>query len=170
MVPDWLAVGASPPDGTVEELLTAAQALVPPDLLAESGLADEVAECAKMSYFHLWMNSLQDVGWFAQEAGRDADLPREFWLRVAAAAVRMSFPEFVPYCLGKAQGRPRKDIPDLVAALPTMPVALGPAWPQRADELKVRCDRAAGLLRAADPQVGSLLAAVEVDPLSARLA
>ena len=76
MVPDWLAVGASPPDGTVEELLTAAQALVPPDLLAESGLADEVAECAKMSYFHLWMNSLQDVGWFAQEAGRDADLTR----------------------------------------------------------------------------------------------
>ncbi|MFC7247121.1 hypothetical protein ACFQO7_31995 [Catellatospora aurea] len=169
MVPDWLADHALPPEGTVEELLAAAQSLIPLDLLSESGLGEELTECARFAYLHLWMNGLQDVGWFAQETGRDMELPREFWLRLAAAAFGMGLPEFVPYCLGKAQGRPRRDIPDLIAALATMPLALGPAWPREAGELRLQCDRAANLLRMTDSQLHSLLMVGEVQPLSVQL-
>lgn len=169
MYPAWLTPSAAAPSGGIEDQLMAAQRLVPEGLLADSGLADDLTECADDGYHHFWMNSLQDVGWFAQENGRDGELPQEFWLRVATAASMMDFPEFVPYCLGKARGLPRQDIPDVMAAFATMPAALGAAWRQQNAELAQLCDRAAEELRVADPDTVPLLEAGDLKALRTRL-
>lgn len=169
MLPAWLTPSDPTPDGDIRDQLLAAQRLIPEGLLADSGLADVMTECADDGYHHFWMNSLQDVGWFAQENGRDGELPREFWLRVATAASMMDFPEFVPYCLGKARGLPRQDIPEVMAAFATMPVALGAAWRQHNPELAQLCDRASEELRLADPETGPLLEAGQLEALSTRL-
>ena len=169
MYPAWLTPSEPVPSDGLEDHLIAAQRLIPANLLDDSGLAQDLAECADDGYNHFWMNTLQDVGWFAQENGRDNELPPEFWVRVATAASIMEFPEFVPYCLGKARGLPRQDIPDVMAAFATMPVALDPAWRNQYAELAQLCDTAAGELRTADPEATPLIQGGDVRALSRRL-
>jgi hypothetical protein len=121
MFPDFLTADLTFSEGTLREHLTAASAMVPEGLLTASGLRKDLRECIDLGYNHFWMNSLQDIGAWAEEAGRDAELPAEFWVHVAQAAYSMEFPEFMPYCLGKAQGWPRQDPGDLNAAFATLP-------------------------------------------------
>lgn len=170
MFPTWLTPTVPVPSENLRGHLTAAEGLIPKNLLRDSGLARDLRECASDGQHHFWMNSLQDVGWFAQENGRDGELPPQFWVHVATAAGMMDFPQFVPYCLGKARGLPRQDVPDLMAAFATMPVALGPVWRRQHDELARTCDSAAADLRRADPATAPLIDAGDLRTLSNRLA
>jgi len=167
--PAWLTDNIQCPDGGLEEHLSAARALIPAGLLADSGLGEELDQCRELGIRHFWMNYLQDVGWYAQENGRDSELRGEFWIRVAQAAHHMGFPEFVPYCLGKAHGLPRQDVPDLMAAFATLPVALGDSFRSDHRDLARLCNKAAKQLRKADRATGPLTEAGEVRPLSAQL-
>jgi len=170
MYPDWLTDGVALPTGSLGELLGTARAMVPAGLLADSELDDDVAQAARFGYHHLWLDGLHRIGWFAQEAGRDEELPAAFWARLAAAAHQMDFPEFVPFCLGKARRLPRQDFDDQNAAFATLPVGFGPAWRQENDVLTSLCEQVADAVRAAVPDAAPLLAAGEVRPLRARLA
>ncbi|GAA4079369.1 hypothetical protein [Actinomadura miaoliensis] len=164
MLPEFLTADLTFPEGTVREQLAIAGTLVPGTLLAASGLADELRECAEEGLYHFWMNTLQDIGVWAEENGRDAELPPGFWVRVAQAAHGMEFPEFVPYCLGKAQGWPRRDPADVMAAFATLPEVDG-----MTSELRAASDRVAGLLADDDPAVEPLLAAGDLEGLADHL-
>lgn len=164
MYPEWLTAGLAFPDGSLVEHLTAAKDLVPEALLDESGQAVEVAQCIDDGYNHLWMNALHFVGHWADEVGRDGELPPEFWVRVAQAAHAMEFPEFVPYCLGKAKGFPRQDPGDLMAAFSTMPSVV-----EVPEELRELCLEAAEHLRDDDPSTARTLDSVDLDALADHL-
>ena len=164
MVPEFLIEGIAVPDGTIPEQLAAAQALVPDQLLMDSGQVDELRQCADLSYYHFWMNALQHVGIWAEAHGRDAELPAEFWVRIAQAAYDMKFPEFIPYCLGKSRGLPARDPADVMAAFATLPELNG-----LGDDLRAASRRAAGLLRQDSPEAGPLLDRGDLAGLAAHL-
>ncbi len=162
MYPDWLTSDLDFPTGAVSEQLAAATSLVPTDLLAEH--EEELAKLAESQYFHFWMEALQNIGIWAEKDGLDDRLPVEFWVRVANAAHDMEFPEFVPYCLGKAKRLPRQDPGDLVAAFSTLPAVV-----QVDGALRSACVEAADLLRAQDPVASELLAAVDLEGIATHL-
>jgi hypothetical protein len=164
MYPEWLTANLSFPSGNLEQQLTAAKDLVPVGLLADSGQAEELAQCTEFGYNHFSMSTLQFVGVWAEENGRDGELPPEFWVRVAQAAHGMYFPEFVPYCLGKAQGWPRQDPADVMAAFCMMP-AVAPVD----GELRSLCDNAARHVRDDDPATATMLDNVALGALAEHL-
>jgi len=164
MYPEWLVKDIDFPAGSLPEQLAAATALVPAEVLAGSGQADEVAESAKDQMFHFWMDTLQYVGVWAEENGVDDQLPVEFWLRVATAADAMEFPQFVPYCLGKAHRLPKQDPADLTAAFSTLPAVVPVDG-----KLRSACDKAAKLIRRNDRSLGDRLDAVDLDAVAAHL-
>ena len=152
MVPDFLLDDLSVPGGSISEQLAAAQALVPEQLLTDSGQDDEIRTCVELEYYHFWMNALQHVGMYAEQSGLDAELPAEFWIHVAAAAHLMEFPEFVPYLLGKAKGLEWQDPLDAMAAFVTMPELAG-----MPDDLRGMSRRAADLIRRHAAEAGPML-------------
>ncbi|GLW62803.1 hypothetical protein Arub01_10470 [Actinomadura rubrobrunea] len=164
MLPDFLIADLTFPEGTVREQLAAAGALVPAALLDASGLADELRECAEDGQHHFWMNTLQDIGVWAEENGRDAELPAEFWVRVAQAAHALELPEFLPYCLGKAHGWPRRDFVDAMAAFATLPEVDG-----LTGELRAASHRAAELLCDDDPAAAPLVDAGDLEAVAGHL-
>ncbi|MGA8117369.1 MAG: hypothetical protein WCA46_27350 [Actinocatenispora sp.] len=151
MYPAWLLDGIASYDGALTDQLGAAQQLVPEALLVRSGLAEDVRGCAEDGYNHLWLDALCQVGRFAEAQDRDDELPPEFWARLAQAAHVQEFPQFVPYCLGKAQRLPRQDPADLIAAFVTMPAALGRRWSEYPMELEAQRSRAETVLRENEP-------------------
>lgn len=164
MYPEWLTRDLEFPDGNLQQQLTAATALIPANLVAGSKQQDDLAELAESQTFHFWMDTLHYVGVWAEENGVDDQLPVEFWLRVATAAHGMEFPEFVPYCLGKARRLPRQDPGDVVAAFSTMPAVV-----EVEEGLRSACVEAAQLIRDQDPAAGALLDAVDLDGIAAHL-
>lgn len=164
MYPEWLIEGLSFPQAGIEENLRAAKSLVLDEILAGSGLAADLAECLESGYYHFTMNTLQDIGIWAGANGREAELPREYWVRIAAAAHAMQFPQFVPYCLGKAQGLPPRDLGDLMAAFATLPQIDG-----MKDGLRGLSDRAAEILRSGDPATMEMIAELDLAALADRL-
>jgi len=164
MLPDFLYAGLTFPEDTLEQHLTAAGALVPEELMSASGWGPEISECIDQGYHHLWMNTLQDVGLWAEEAGRDAELPAEFWVRIAAAASGMEFPEFMPYCLGKAQGWPKQDPADVMAAFATLPDVAG-----MSRQLHEATGRVAQVLRKDSREAGAMLDRGDLTGLSEHL-
>ncbi|MGW5645546.1 hypothetical protein ACWEV3_18565 [Saccharopolyspora sp. NPDC003752] len=164
MYPTWLTADLVFPEGNLVEHLTAATELVPESLLDDSGQAVEIAECIDDGYNHFWMNALHFVGHWADEAGRADELPTEFWLRVAQAAHAMEFPEFVPYCHGKAKGLPHQDPGDLMAAFSTMPSVV-----EVSGELRELCLAAAEHLLTDDPSTAQMLDEIDLDALAAHL-
>jgi hypothetical protein len=164
MFPDFLTADLTFPEGTLRGHLTAAGVMVPEDLLTASGLGQDLRECIDLGYDHFWMNSLQDIGSWAEEAGRDAELPAEFWVRVAQAAYTMEFPEFMPYCLGKAQGWPRQDPGDLIAALATLPEVDG-----MSRQLRKASHQVAKILRHDSPTARTMLDQGDLEGLAEHL-
>lgn len=164
MYPEWLTRDLEFPAGNLHQQLTAATALVPADVLTGSKQADDLAELAEDQTFHFWMDTLHYIGVWAEENGLDDQLPVEFWLRVASAADLMQFPQFVPYCLGKAKRLPSQDPGDLVAALSTLPAVV-----QVDGSLRSVCVQVADLIRTQDPAAGALLDAVDLDALATHL-
>ncbi|MGH3387645.1 MAG: hypothetical protein ACRDOO_02055 [Actinomadura sp.] len=164
MYPEWLVSGLSFPREGIEAQLLAAKALVPAKLLAGSGLAEDLSECFNDGYHHFAMNTLQDIGIWAEANGLDGELPQEFWVRIAAAAHSMEFPQFVPYCLGKAQRLPRQDPGDLMAAFATLPRIDGVTG-----DLRSLSDRAAETLRRGDPATTGMIENGDLAALADRL-
>jgi hypothetical protein len=97
--------------------LDAAEALVPREVIEETGVADELQECRRSGYNHLWMATLQDVGKSLESKGKDATLPPEYWKHLAVAAQRMELDAFVPFFAGKAARLPKRDWYDVIAAI-----------------------------------------------------
>jgi len=169
MYPAWLLDGLEIPAGPIEEQLRAAQDLVPATLIEDRGAAEELRQCESLSFYHLWMSTLCQIGWYAEEHDRDEELPTEFWLRAAQAAHAMSYPEMVPYALGKAKRLPRRGIPDLMAAFATMPATFDPQPGADFADPAELCDRAADVLASADPVIEPLIDAGDLAALAARL-
>ncbi|KAA5836335.1 hypothetical protein ABT337_28190 [Saccharopolyspora hirsuta] len=160
MYPDWLTAGLTFPDGGLVEHLTAATELVPEALRNDSGQAAELADCIADGYHHFWMNALHLIGHWADEVGRADELPTEFWVRVAQAAHAVEFPQFVPYCLGKAKGFPHQDPGDLMAAFSTLPSVV-----EVPEDLRELCLEAADHLHDDDPATSRM----GLDELAAHL-
>ncbi|MER7078974.1 hypothetical protein [Saccharopolyspora kobensis] len=159
-----MTAGLTFPDGGLVEHLTTATELVPDEVRHDSGQAAELADCIADGYYHFWMDALHYIGHWADEVGRDDELPTEFWTRVVQAASAMEFPQFVPYCLGKAQGFPRQDPGDLMAAFSTLPSVV-----EVPGGLRELCLEAADHLREDDPAAARMLDAVDLGALSAHL-
>ncbi|MER5388331.1 hypothetical protein [Saccharopolyspora sp. NPDC002686] len=159
-----MTAGLTFPHGDLVEHLTTATELVPEALRSDSGQTAELAGCIADGYHHFWMNALHFIGHWADEVGRDGELPTEFWVRVAQAAQAMQFPEFVPYCLGKAQRFPHQDVGDLMAAFSTLPSIV-----EIPRELHHDCYEVAEHLRADDPATVDMLESVDLDALAAHL-
>ena len=164
MFPAFLTADLTFPEDTLRGHLTTAGAMVPEGLLTASGLRQDLRECIDLGYNHFWMNSLQDIGSWAEQAGRDAALPAEFWVRVAQAAYAMEFPEFMPYCLGKAQGRPRQDPGDLIAAFATLPQVDG-----MSRQLREASRQVATILRRDSPAAKTMLDQGDLEGLAEHL-
>lgn len=164
MSPDWLTAGLTFPDGDLVEYLTTATELVPEPLRNDSGQTAELAVCIADGHHHFWMNALHFIGHWADEVGRDDELPTEFWVRVAQAAHTMQFPEFVPYCLGKAQRFPHQDAGDLMAAFSTLPSVV-----EVTEELHHDCFEVAEHLRNDDPRAAAMLDSLDLEALAAHL-
>lgn len=164
MYPQWLLTGLSFPDGDIEQQLRAARALVPAKLMADCGLEPELADCLESGHFHFALECAQNIGIWAEGNDQDGELPPEFWARLASAADGMSFPQFVPYCLGKAHRLPGQDAGDLMAAFATLPQVDGVG-----EQLRSWSDQAAATLRRGDPATIELIANRDLDALAARL-
>jgi hypothetical protein len=164
MVAKWLMDGIDFPEGTLPEHLEAARELMPASLLEEAGMTEELAACVESEYRHFTLDCLQMTGSWAEEAGRDAELSVEFWVRLALAANQMFFPELPPYCLGKAQRRPKRDPADLAASVATLPQAV-----ELPEGLKDACDEAARMIREADSAMVGPLERSDLAVLSGRL-
>ncbi|MEU5849185.1 hypothetical protein [Saccharopolyspora shandongensis] len=149
-----------PAAGTLVQYLTAAKDLVPESLLHDSGQADELAD----EYNAIWLDTLHFIGHWAEEAGRDGELPTDFWMNLVRAARTMAFSQFVPYCLGKAKGLPRQDAGDLMAAFSMLPSVV-----EVPEKLRECCLKAAGHIRDDDPFAAQMLDTVDLDALAEHL-
>ncbi|WP_327638683.1 hypothetical protein OHB24_10015 [Kribbella sp. NBC_00482] len=164
MYPEWLMAGLEFPSADLRGHLTRAGELVPAEVLAGSGQAEELAEVVEDGANHFWMDTLHYVGVWAEANGLDEQLPVEFWLHVASAADGMEFPEFVPYCLGKAHRLPSQDPGDLVAAVSTLPAVV-----EVDGAVRSSCSAVADLLRNHDPATAAMIEAVDLDAIATHL-
>ena len=101
----------------VVDCLQKATALVPKATLRASDLSGELRQCQALGYNHLAMYALQEVGRWVEAKGKDKVLPAEFWLRLADAAKAMELDPFIPYFLGKADGRTKQTWDDVEVGL-----------------------------------------------------
>jgi len=101
----------------VVDCLKMATVLVPKAALRGSELAKELNQCLAHGYNHLAMYALQEVGRWLEERGKDATLPPDFWRHLADAAKVMELDAFIPYFLGKADGRKKQTWADVEVSL-----------------------------------------------------
>ena len=101
----------------VVDCLKMATVLVPKAALRGSELAKELNQCLAHGYNHLAMYALQEVGRWLETRGKDKTLPPDFWRHLADAAKVMELDAFIPYFLGKADGRTKQTWADVEVSL-----------------------------------------------------
>jgi hypothetical protein len=113
----------------VPEALERAAALVASPLRDEiQPLFRRIEQCREQGEYALWMDTLFWAGACAEELGRDADLPPEFWHRLEFVAEKLQFPEFIPQTRGKAAGLPARGLCDYLAAIVVIHREVGKHW------------------------------------------
>jgi hypothetical protein len=111
------------------EALDRATALIASPLRDEvEPLLRRIEQYKEQGEFAFWMDSLFWVGACAEELGRDADLPPEFWNCLEFAATKMQFPQFIPQARGKAAGLPARGLCDYLAAIVVIHREVGAHW------------------------------------------
>ena len=154
--------------GDVNAELTAAQALVPSAVVDSSGLADELRACAADSYFHFWMDNLQQLGVHADETGRA--LPAKYWEHLARAAALMEFDPFVPFLFGKARGKPARSWPDAMAGLVVLHASAPQAIWDDAPRLRPAFGEVVKYLAQLDPSHEAAFATGDLQRIAGQLA
>ena len=113
----------------LREALEKATALISPQLRQDTKrLVEQIRSHDEQGNYALWMDALFKMGAVAEEWGRDAELPPDFWRFLEFAAQKMQFPQFVPQARGKAEGLPRRTLCDYLAAIVVIHRELGTHW------------------------------------------
>ncbi len=113
----------------LREALEKATSLISPQLLNDTKpLVQRIKQYDAEGNYALRMDALFKMGGVAEEWGRDAELPPDFWRCLEFAAQKMQFPQFIPQARGKAEGLPRRNFCDFLAAVVIIHREHGTHW------------------------------------------
>jgi hypothetical protein len=155
----------------LHKVLADATALIPAPLLRDMPtVGPRLKDFADRGDYALWMDLLFKAGGVAEEWGRDAELPPDFWYNLAGAANGMKFPEFIPFAHGKAERRPRRILNDVLGAIVVIHREAGERWPRAFPDHAALLDEVVGLIAAVDPAYPALLKAEGSSALARRFA
>jgi hypothetical protein len=163
--------GERPAPTGLHKVLADATALISPGLLRDlKKVGPRVKQLEQEGNYAFWMDLLFRVGAAAEQLGRDAELPADFWYNLAGAARGMKFPQFVPFALGKAEGRPKRRLADVMAAIVVIRREIGGRWPRSFPDQPTLMDEVVGLIAAVDPGYPELLKTEPSTELAGRFA
>jgi hypothetical protein len=153
----------------LQKVLADATALIPPALSRDlQNVHPRLQKFTREGDYARWMDMLFKIGAVVEQAGRDAELPPDFWYNLAGAARAMQFPEFIPYAHGKAEGRLRRSMADVLAAIVVIHREIGERWPRSFPNHAGLLDEFVGLIAAVDPAYPKLLKAEGSSALTRR--
>ncbi len=104
-----------------------------------------------------WMELLYKIGLYGEEYGHDREFPPEFWTKIASSANAMKFPEFVAIADGKAEGRPRRIMSDVLASIIVIHREIGERWPKAYPQRSSDLNQIVTLIAAVDPRYPELI-------------
>src|SRR5262249_34698662 len=142
----------------LHQVLAEATAMIPSSMLERTAnVGSRLQRFESEGAYASWMELLYKIGLYAEELGCDQDVPADYWHRVAAAASAMQFPEFVPLAQGKAEGRRRRIIGDVLGSIVVIHRVAGERWPRAFPERAALLDEIVALIAAVDPAYPELL-------------
>lgn len=106
------------PVQTLEYHLDEATLLIPSFVFEISDFSrDAIKENKELSYYDFWLEYIQDIGIFLENRNEEELLPSIFWQHLINAAYLMKANEFIPYLVGKMNGKKKEGLYSVIPSI-----------------------------------------------------